>query len=358
MRNFFLTILFSPSLFLLAQQLDAVVEVSGNKGADTNYVKFYKDKLILALWQSVRSFDIMLSQKMMPDSGLSSINYIANSNQVTGLSVDFDILSFSFGFRSVPLGDDRTGNTDYLDLGLNLTTRGFRFENSFKRYTGFYDKNTPKYISSFTDSTPYFQNPSLNLQMVKSKLLYAFRNKRFALGAAYANAKRQVKSAGSVLLVGNFYALSMSSDSSMIPPPLYPYYGIVWDGFNKMNIYAFSAGAGLTRTFVFWKNCYLNILLSLGLERQYRHFYTYPENAHLNYWKTWFASDWRTALGYNGKNFFIRISNIIDITNYEANDLKFEMQFIAGSFDFGYRFNFKTPKVYKKFQETGLYKML
>jgi len=34
------------------------------------------------------------------------------------------------------------------------------------------------------------------------------------------------------------------------------------------------------------------------------------------------------------------------------------MKFMAGSFDFGYRFNFKTPKPYRKFQKTKFYKML
>jgi len=295
---------------------------------------------------------------MSVDSGLSTINYIANSNHVTGVSLDYDILSLAFGFRSVPSGNTRTGNTDYFDIGANINTSGFRFENSYKRYTGFYDKNTPKYVQPFTETTPYFQNPSLNIRVIKSKLIYTISHKKFSLSGAYANVKRQVKSAGSVLLVYNFYALSMYSDSSMIPVPLQKYYGIVWDGLNKMNIYAYSAGAGLTRTFVIWKKFYFNVLLALGYERQYRHFYTYPDNVHYSYWKTWFAGDWRTSIGYNGKRFFIRTTSIYDLNNYESKDLKFEMKFFAGSFDFGYRFKFKAPKPYRKFQETNLYKML
>ena len=326
---------------------------------DTNYVKLYKNQLIVALWQSERSFDLTLAQKMVADSGLSTINYIANSNHVSGVSLDFDILSLAFGYRSVPSGDKRTGSTDYLDFGFNINTSGLRFENSYKRYTGFYDKNTPKYVQPFNlDSTPYFQNPSMNIRVIKSKMIYAISHKRFSLSGAYANVRRQVKSAGSVLLVYNFYGLSMRCNSSIIPPPLQKYYGPVWDGLNRMNIYAFSAGAGLTRTFVIFKKFYINFFGSLGLERQYRHFYTYPENAHFRYWKTWFAGDWRTALGYNGKRFFIRATSIYDLNNYESNDLRFEMKFIMGSFDFGYRFNFKPPKPYRKFQETKAYKML
>ncbi|MBI4931689.1 MAG: DUF4421 family protein [Bacteroidetes bacterium] len=325
---------------------------------DTNYLKFYKDKLILALWQSERRFDITISQKMFPDSGMSTINYIANANQVSGISLDYDILSLAFGYRSVPSVDKRKGNTDYLDLGLNINTSGFRFENSYRRYTGFYDNNTTKYIHPFTDSTPYFQNPNMNISQVKSKLIYTISHKRFSLSGAYANVKRQVKSAGSVLLVYNFYGLSMYSDSSIIPPPLQNFYGPIWDGFNKMNIYAYSAGAGYTRTFVFWKKFYFNFLFALGYERQYRHYYIYPENVQYSYWKTWFAGDWRTSVGWNGKRFFIRATSTYDLNNYESTALNFKMKFFAGSFDLGWRFKFRVPKPYRKFQETKVYKML
>jgi len=356
MKKLFFLLLVSSPLLLFSQQPGAAsAEFSSSKGVDTNYIKNYKDKLILALWQSERRFDISMAQTINADSGLSKINYVANSNQVTGVSLDFDIIGFAIGFRSVPNRDKRTGNTDYLDLGLNFTTKGIRFENSFKRYTGFYDANTKNYTIPFNDTTPYFQNPSMNIRVVKSKVIYSINKNKFALGAAYANTKRQIKGAGSWLVVGNFYGLSMNADSSLIPNPVQPYYGIVWDGFNKMNIYAYSFGAGGTRTFVFWKNFYFNVLASIGLEKQFRHFYTYPEDVHFSYWKTWFAADWRVALGYNNKNFFMRLTSISDINRYDAKDMQLGLTFVGGSFDIGYRFGIKPPKVYKKFQETKLY---
>ncbi len=325
---------------------------------DTNYVKSYKDKLIVGLWQSERRFEIVIDQKFGHDSTSSAINYVANSNKVSGVSLDFDIIGLAFGYRSLPGGNKRTGSTDYLDLGLNINTRSIRLENSFKRYTGFYDLNSPDYILPFTDSTNYFQNPSLNLRVVKTKLIYTFNKKKFALSAAYANVKRQVKSKGSWLLIGNFYSLNFYSDSSIIPTPLQPKYGVVWDGLNRMNVYAYSAGFGGTYTLIIAQNFYFNILGTFGLERQYRHYYTQPENVHFAYWKTWSASDWRASFGYNGKRFFMRLSTIYDINNYESEDMKFDMRFIAGSFDFGYRFNLKAPKPYQKFRETKIYKML
>lgn len=326
---------------------------------DTNYVKFYKDKLILSLWQSERRFDVLLLQKSIPEfTDSSAINYIANSNHVSGISVDYDIIGFAFGYRSVPSGNKRTGNTDYIDLGLNINTRRFRLENSWKRYTGFYDANTPRYIKPFHDSVPYVQFPKMSIRIVKSKFIYTFNKRRFALGAAYANVKRQVKTSGSWLIVGNFYTMNLFSDSSIIPAPLRNYYGGYWDGLNKINVYAFSAGFGGSRTFVFWKRFFFNVFVSLGLENQYRHYYTFPENNHVRYWRAWFVGDWRTGIGYNSKRFFIRVTGIYDITDYESTAHTFKMTFYAGSFDLGYRFNFRSPKLYRKLQESKLYKML
>lgn len=339
------------------QSTSASLSSTDSSRIDTNYIKNYRDKFIIALWQSERRFDMLINQKMSQDTG-TAINYIANSNHVSGISLDYDIIGLAFGYRSIPGGNARTGNTDYLDLGLNINTRRFRLENSFRRYTGFYDNLSTNYIKPFTDTTHYYQNPSLNLRVVKTKLLYSFNNRKFALGAAYANSKRQVKSSGTWLLVGNFYALNLYSDSSIIPPALRPKYGLVWDGLNRMNVYAFSAGAGGSYTIVFWKKFYLNFLATFAIESQNRHFYTSPENVHFKYWKTWFAGDWRSSIGYNGRRFFIRATSIYDLTNYESNDMNFKMKFIAASFDFGYRFNFKAPKPYRKFQETRLYKML
>lgn len=359
MRKLFFLFFSLIPFFLFAQKstvISSSLSDSGSKNIDTNYVKFYKDKLIIALWQSERRFDILLAPRIGTASG-DSVNYIANSNHVSGISVDYDIFSFAFGFRSIPGGNTRTGNTDYLDFGFNINTKGLRFENSYKKYTGFYDNNSKYYIKPFiADSTPYFQNPSLNLQVIKSKLIYSFNKRKFALSAAYANAKRQIKSSGSWLIIGNFYSMNFYSSSSFIPPLQQKYFGIILDGLKRVNVYAYSAYGGYSHTFVAWKKIYLNMLLAFGLETQYRHFYVAPENVHFNYWKIWAAADWRLSMGYNGKRFFSRLSWIYDITNYGTDDLIFDMKFIAFSLDIGYRFKFKAPKPYRKFQETDLYK--
>jgi hypothetical protein len=359
----FVNILLALMLFCFcssfSQQAGSTSISSPDSGRiDTNYVRNYKNKLIIGLWQSERRFDIYINQKLFPLKTGTAINYIANSNYVSGISLDYDIIGLAFGYRSLPGGNKRTGNTHYLDLGLNINTRRLRLENSFRKYTGFYDNNSSNYIHPFTDTTNYYQNPSLNIRVVKTKLIYSFNKRKFALGAGYANVKRQIKSKGSWLLVGNFYSMNLFSNSSFIPPPLRKDYGDTWDGLNRTNIYACSAGFGGTYTLVFWKRFYFNFLATFGLESQFRYYYTSPENARYTSTKVQSAGDWRTSLGYNGKRFFIRGSTIYDINHFESKDLKFDMKFVAGSFDFGYRFDLKAPKSYGTFQESKFYKMM
>lgn len=358
-KLFFLLRLCFISFWINAQTSDTLHTVPQKLSyIDTNYVKTYRNKLVVGLWQSERSFNIQLDQTKTSTFGKSSINYIANANHVSGIALDYDILSLSFGYRSIPAGNSRTGNTNYTAWGFNINTNGLRVENSYRRYTGFYDNNSGNYIHPFTESTPYFQNPSLRLRLIKSKLIYAFGKKKFALGAAYSNTKRQVKSHGSWLVTGNFYSLKVTSANSMIPQQLQSYYKPDWNGLDYIKVNAYSLGFGCSYTLVFFKVFYFNFLASLGIEDQYGNLSSMPYNTKIKYHKVRGTIDWRTAVGYNGRRFFIRLTNIIDSNNYSNDILKIDMQFIATSFDFGYRFNFKPPKPYKKIQETKIYKML
>ncbi len=335
---------------------------SDTSRVDTNYVKSYKDKLILGLYYSERRFLINMSAQ---DSGHtvpgSTISYIANSNHITGISLHYDIIGLAFGFRSVPSGNLSTGNTKYLDFELNLNSQRWRLENSFRNYKGFYDNDTSLYFKkALPDTLKYFlQVPSMNLRVIKSKFIYSFNKRKFSLGAAYSNINRQLKSKGSWLIIANFYSLNLHADTSFVPRPLRTHYDTIWDGLNRMNIFAGSAIFGGTYTVVMWKRFYVNFLLTGGFETQYRDFYTQPENKMQSYWRTTTAADFRLAIGFNSKRFYIRNTSTFDINNYDpTKDIKIGTVYYAFSFDVGYRFNVKTPKPYKKFQGTKLYDLL
>jgi hypothetical protein len=326
---------------------------------DTTYIAKYYDKLVLALYQSARHYDILMEQFVTSDTTAgkpSNANYLADANNVSGFSFDYDIIGFSFSLKSASaFPEEKVGKTTYYSYGLSFTTKGLRLENSIKRYRGFYDKHSPAYDSVFTDTGKYFQNPSMSIFTYKTKAIYTFKKKRFSLSSSYANVSRQLKSAFSWLLVGNAYLLNMHADSSLVPGPIQPYYGTDWNDMNTMKVVGFSVGGGAAGTLVIKKKVFASFMIGAGIEAQHRNYTTLSGDASLSVWQPSFASDWRASVGYNGKKFFIRASNIIDFNYFYTNAIHISQQFISGEFTFGYRFSVKTPKLYRKFQETNIY---
>ena len=326
---------------------------------DTNYIAKYPSRLILGLYQSARHYDILLEQFVTKDTfngKPSNANYFADANNVSGFSFDYDLIGFSFGYNSVPSYTSRkVGKTTYYSYALNFTTKGLRVENSIKSYKGFYDKHSPVYDSTFSDTGRYFQNPSMTVFTYKTKAIYIFKKRKFSLSSAYSNTARQLKSSATWLLIGNIYGLKMHADSSLVPRPIQSFYGTVWDDMNRMNVVGFSAGGGLSGTLVLWKKLYVNFLLGAGLEGQHRLYTTLSGDGSLAVWQPSFAADWRASAGYNGKKFFVRFSNVIDFNYFYTSAIHITQQYYSGEFSFGYRFYVKTPKVYKRFQDSEVY---
>jgi hypothetical protein len=326
---------------------------------DTTYIAKYFDKLVLGLYQSARRYDILMEQFVTQDTLAgkpSNANYFADANNVTGFSFDYDIIGFSFALKSASAyPESKVGKTTYYSYGVSFTTKGLRLENSIKKYRGFYDKHSPVYDTAFSDTTKYFQNPSMSIFTYKTKAIYTFKKRKFALSSSYANVSRQLKSAFSWILVGNVYMLDMRADSSLVPKPIQPFYGTEWDDMNRMKVLGFSAGGGPSGTLVIKKKFFVNFLLSLGLEAQHRAYSTRSGDASLSIWQPSLASDWRFSIGYNGPRFFMRLSNIVDYNYFYTDAIHISQKFISGEFSFGYRFKVKTPKLYRKFQDTKIY---
>jgi hypothetical protein len=344
---------------LLPLLLLFIYSYSQAQNYDTNYYRKYPERLVLALYQSARKYDIKINQSVTPDTfpgKPSFVNYFADANNVTGFSFDYDIIGFAFGFKSVSAQNpDVVGKSTYSSYALNFNANKLRVENTFKKYKGFYDKRSPVYDSIYNDSVLLYQNSSMSVFTLKSKVFYIINKKRFSLNSAYANVARQLKTAGSFILVGNLYYYSMRADSSLIPTPVQTYYGSIWDDMNKMNIIGLSGGAGYSANIVIAKRFFLNFLLGLGIEGQHRNYTTKSGDGSLALWQPSIAADWRLSFGFNNRNFFMRLSNMVDYNYFYTNKIKIDQQFISGEFSFGYRFKIKTPKPYQRFKETKIY---
>lgn len=347
--------------FLTCVLLFALAE-SATSQFDTVYVSNYRDRLAVSIIQTTRRYDIWIEQGLNPDSaGKSNLNYAAEASATSGFGLSYDKVSFAIGFRT-PQDDDekkRKGTTRTLQFNAAITGARLRMEGSYRYYKGFYDAYSSTYLPAFTDSTPFFQNPDLRNTSVKLKAFYFFNfKKRFSYGAAYQSSLRQVKSAGSPILSANLYTYNLVASGSIVPPDVETFYA-PWQRWDEFRITAISLGIGYTHTFVIFKRVFLNLLLTAGAEEQRQVLKTGDASMSYDKWKLALSSyDFRASLGFNARNFFLSLQTIVDGNGYEMPGMSVQNQFTGGLFVVGYRFGLRPPVLYRKIQETGLYRSL
>ncbi len=290
------------------------------------------------------------------DSGKAVQNYLADANSVTGICVDYDKISFSLGLKSNADNVAIKGRTTYKNFNFSFGGNKWIAEASYRYYKGFYDKNTALYDTSYRAGKPYYQDPSMRVQQTKAKFLYFKNHRNFSYRAAYGNTYRQLKSSVTFILGGNIYSNKMSTDTSFFPKQVREFY-YADDSLRRLNVVGVSGGGGAGVNIVFFKRFFANLIFTLYAEPQWRYYdrINAPSGT-LCYLSA--SGDARFAIAYNAENFFISFNTFSDFVAVNSTALTISSKFISGSFNIGYRFKVKTPKLYAKFQETKFYKML
>ncbi len=329
---------------------------------DTNYIAKYPSRLVLGIYQSWRQFDIQIRDIYKQDSIVIGqdtlkfnplIGYKADANHATGISFDYDIIGFSLDYRSVAENDPvKYGKTTYSSFAVNFNSKGLRFENSYRRYTGFYDY----YSGSYTHSDTLYQNSSMSMLQLRSRIIYFFKNRKFSLSSAYANTARQLKSAFTWTLQGGVYGTTFHSDTGLFPEPRKFHYDSTMRDWNSLRIIGVNAGGGLAFNLVAWKRVYFSLMLNGMFEYQHKKYST-EQSSFSNFGAISFANDSRVSVGYNASRFFMRFAFRIDKLVYESKskDVTVDHKYWLFEGSLGYRFKMKTPKFYRKFQETKFY---
>lgn len=328
---------------------------------DTNYVRKYPDRFIVTLSQSYRQYDIRFFQTFAMDTtGAGAPQMIADANASSGLSIDFDKISFSFGIKtypSTPADIQKKGKTQLTSYSLSLGAYRFRFEGSYRNYHGFYDYKTPIYDTTFKSTGIYFQNPSMDVRSMRVKTLFIFKKRKFSYNSAYFNTQRQLKTKGSWLIVNNLYDYRFKSEFSFIPDSTRKYFGQYAD-LNYFRVQGISLGPGYSWNLVIFKTLYFNMTLTSAFDFQHRTYNTLSNTYNDKFWKVGAAGDARFALGLNGKRMFTSVTFRMDYHSYVSQNLRIEPRYKSVDFNFGYRFPFKERNWVKKMKANKWYQML
>lgn len=325
---------------------------------DSTYYIKYENDFIIALYTSVRSYGITVAQTTALDTtGTSGLNYKADANKVTGIEINYDKFSVSFGIKSTPPDTRKKGKSSYKDFGFSFGGNRWMLETSYRGYKGFYDLNTARYDTNYRDSLPFYNIPSMSNQALKGKFLYFFNHRKFSYKSGYTCTYRQLRSAFSWVGVSNLYYNKLSADTSIVPHFVRDYYG--HNAYlNHLGITAFSVGGGFSGNIVLFKSLFFNMTFVIGPESQWRNYgYYQGRSKTLNY--ITLSGDFRTSLGINMKRFFMTVSSRTDFGAVHGNGIKLDTKFYSGAFTIGYRFKKEwDPWIVEEFRKTKLYQWL
>jgi hypothetical protein len=328
---------------------------------DTNYVKTYKDKLVVSLFQLYRTQRINIQQTSVPDStGNSVVNYSSSSKLMNGFSFDWDKLSLAVSWKTptAAVQGVRQGVSRSRNIGVSFNLKKVRIENTWRSYRGFFDANTAN-LPAFTDSTPFYQNNNLSVVSFKTKALYFVNKKnRFSYAAAYANTQRQLKSAISFMWVGNVYYQKISSNESIIPSIMDTSYFQQYRQLKSVQLAGISVNPGFSANIVVLKSFFINITIAWGPQLEWRTLDKGEEGIAKELQLSINNGETRVSFGYNGDRLMLYSWTMGDYDNLQFKDITINREMLSGGLTLGYRFNLKPNHITKKIKENKYYKKL
>ncbi|MGZ3920493.1 MAG: DUF4421 family protein [Bacteroidia bacterium] len=341
-----------------AQTTEGQGEVDANNKRDWDTLKYRKFDyvLIVGLYQQSRSFNNEFEQKIHTDTtGHSKHSFMAESQLASGVILNYDKFSLSFGTRTSPQSESAgKGYTKTFNIGLNIGDHRYILENYYRRFVGFYDKNTPSYDTTFKHTGQYSLRPALTSALLMSRFMYFTNYENYSFKSGFGCNYRQLKSAATWIVGGSFNVYNFNNDSALIDPksrPLFDDYGQI-KGFRSVN-FAFNVGAAAT--IVLFKAWFIGGYFTLGPEQQWRSYNLSDHYRNISYISA--SGTGRLSLGLNMKRFYMLGSFSNDYNLFNSTGLNFKSESMSGNFAFGWRFHTGTPKFYKKFQQTKLYKL-
>ncbi|UII28439.1 DUF4421 domain-containing protein [Fulvivirga maritima] len=299
------------------------------------YVKKFPNKFNMKLIGA----DKILSMDLISQNDRNDrVNYIPNNQGVVGLGVYVFDIGFEMALK-VPdflqRNEDQFGVTEFKDFQGNIYGRKWCFDITYQKYRGFYINNADQVFPDFDSQGIYPLRRDLGIRKVILNGIHIFDSDRYSFRAGYNQSERQLRSAGSVLLITSLNNTKIEADSSLLPIEIGDHFG---EDANLVNgeFSAFSLLPGYGYTFV-KKYFYFNINAAVGAGLQYQEYYLNEE------YKSDFVLEskvnLRASLGYDHENFFFGATAIYDNGSMQLEDARISSATGNYKFFIGYRFN-------------------
>ncbi|MEI7595076.1 MAG: DUF4421 family protein [Bacteroidota bacterium] len=242
---------------------------------------------------------------------------IPNSRNNLGFSLSYKSLGASYSVRieESPYSERRFGKTKYYDFRLNYFYKIYGFDGYLQHYKGLYQKNPQSFYPNFSNTTPYPQFPNMAITTFGFNAIIK-KNKCFSYKSIYYQSERQKHSVGSLVLMLNNRVSRIKNDNPYTPASAVKYMP-EFSKCNKGTFLDFALAPGYVYTYV-KNNYFINGSMYAGLGEQLQ-LYTRSNAVQLKF-RPMFKYNFRATAGYNGDDFFYKISYDIDLNTIRFED--------------------------------------
>ncbi|MES2730311.1 MAG: DUF4421 family protein [Bacteroidota bacterium] len=303
---------------------------------DTDYIDDFPEIASVRFNISRRYFDFALRSKI---GAKEKVSYAPNVQGTYGFSLYYRKLGLdlSLGLPASNRENTLFGKTRFFDFQVNSYGKKIGYDISFQSYKGFYQANPgdfDKSLKSWSAMKGYPQRPDLRCFNFGLNGYYVFNYKKFSYQAAFDQTERQLRSAGTFLVMGSSFFTRIRSDSTLFPSASTPAEGLA---FKEGYFYTLAVAPGFAYSLIIKENFYLSpsICWGLGIRQQ-----SYDIDAQ-RYKGMAIGQkiNFRLAAGYYGQQVFAGINMVLDNNRIGMENVLLTTSAVNIRLFVGYRFN-------------------
>ena len=245
----------------------AVAQEDSRDKFDRDFYESYTDQITSRLFFSQK----YTSLRIRGEDKTKDLQYRPNTtlNLGVGATYGWFTLNLAYGFDFLNRADKSKGKTKYLDLQSHIYPRKMSIDLFGQIYKGFYAY--PQEIAPH-DGKSWYQRPDIRVQHFGAAAYYIVNWRKLSLRAGMLQNEWQKRSAGSLLLGGEFYYGQNKGDSALVPLAIQDQYRQA--GVTKTRYMDIGPGIGYAYTLVIKEHWYtLGVLSSsfpISFQKQWR----------------------------------------------------------------------------------------
>lgn len=274
------------------------------------------------------------------------IHYAPNDRGYIGIGAYVFDIGLELSIK-VPAAFERSkkkyGTTDFIDLQGNIYGKKWCFDGTFQKYKGFFLSNAHDVTPGFRSGDIFPQRPDLDVMNIIVNGIHIFNHKKFSFRSGFTQADKQIKSAGSPILLLSFSRFSINADSLLIPASIAEDFGDLQDIVGGRFV-TFSVLPGYAYNFVH-RNLFLNVNATGGVGVQHQSV-DLRNDAQVQY-SLEPKFNFRAALGFDNERFFAGGSFLIQRSTINMDGMRINNT--AGNYKFFVGYRFKEIGIFKKY---------